>query len=388
MNAPPLRKINVLHLSDKLTVGESHLHGVTRLLSWWIPAYDQREFNVMAGSLRCRDRAGQHLEGLGIRMFYLERGKFDPRTLLDVLRLVERERIDILHLHGYGSTTFGRLCSWIKNVPCIVHEHMYDTKIPFYQRFADRVLAGATSHAIAVSESVKDFMVRYRALPEQRVEVLYNGVPLKSFGTGAGAGPRRPDCDWRLAHAVPATHAVVAIVGRLHPIKGHHDFLQAARRVLNEFEDVTFAVVGDGELMDDLRRDSEQLEIAGSVRFLGHCQDTAAILEGVDIKAICSLSEGIPLTLFEAMAAGCAVVSTDVGGMREVLSDGVNGFLVPARDPQAMAQKLLLLLRDSELRAKMAHSAHETAARYDLDLNVRRQEATYRRLVRSEQRSP
>jgi glycosyltransferase involved in cell wall biosynthesis len=382
------RRINVLHLSDKLTVGESHLHGVTRLLSWWIPAYDRREFNVMAGSLRRRDRAGEHLEGLGIRMFYLERGKFDPRTLLDVLRLVRREQIDILHLHGYGSTTFGRLCSWLRRVPCIVHEHMYDVKIPFYQKLADRLLAGATSHAIAVSESVKDFMVRYRALPAASVEVLYNGVPLASFAARAAAAPGGPDCAWRVAHAVPPSHAVVAIVGRLHPIKGHADFLRAASQVLREFEAVTFAVVGDGELMQELVRQSEQLGIAERVRFLGHCSDTASILAGVEIKAIASLSEGIPLTLFEAMAAGCAVVSTDVGGMREVLSDGVEGFLVPAQDPQAMAQKLLQLLRDPARRAKMAARARETAARFDLEQNVRRQEDTYRRLARQKRDMP
>jgi glycosyltransferase involved in cell wall biosynthesis len=88
------------------------------------------------------------------------------------------------------------------------------------------------------------------------------------------------------------------------------------------------------------------------------------------------------------MAAGCAVVSTDVGGMREVLSDGVEGFLVPAQDPQAMAQKLLQLLRDPARRAKMAARARETAARFDLEQNVRRQEDTYRRLARQKRDMP
>ena len=100
--------INVLHVADKLTLGDSSIHGVTQLFSMWLPRFDETRYNVSLCSLRTRDSGGAYLEEKGIRVFYLNKGKFDPLTLTDLLRLVRKENVHILHLHGYGSTTFGR----------------------------------------------------------------------------------------------------------------------------------------------------------------------------------------------------------------------------------------------------------------------------------------
>ncbi len=376
------RRINVLHLSDKLTVGDAHMHGVTRLFSWWIPEYDRSRFNVMAGSLRHRDLAGEHLESLGIRVFYLGRSRFDPRTLIDLLRLIARERIDILHLHGYGATTFGRACTLLRGIPSIVHEHMFDPGIPIYQRFADQVLAGATTQAYAVSESVKRFLVEYRAVPAERIETVYNGVPVNAFDDGAGGDFDRGKAAWRLALGIPASHRVIAVVGRLHPIKGHEYFLEAARRVCESFGEVTFVIVGDGDLMAPLKGQVDRLGIGSAVHFLGHANNVQEILSGVDIKVISSLSEGVPLTLFEAMASRCAIVATEVGGLGEVLVDSETAFLVPSQDPEAIADRLLPMLRDPRLLRRMQEQARCAVEDFDLAGAVRQFERAYERLVR------
>ncbi len=376
------RKINVLHLSDKLTVGDAHMHGVTRLFSWWIPEYDRSRFNVMAGSLRGRDLAGEHLESLGIRVFYLGRSKFDPRTLIDLLRLIARERIDILHLHGYGATTFGRVCTLLRGIPSIVHEHMFDPGIPIYQRFADQVLAGATTRAYAVSASVKDFLVGYRAVPAERIETVYNGVPMHAFDDGTDLNRDRGRAAWRLALGIPESHKVIATVGRLHPIKGHRYFLDAARRVLERYDEVSFVIVGDGDLMGSLKEQVERLGIGSKVHFLGHASNVQEILSGVDIKVISSLSEGVPLTLFEAMASMCAIVATEVGGLGEVLVDSETAFLVPSQDSEAIADRLLPMLKDPELLRRMQGEARRAVEEFDLAGAVRKFERAYEGLVR------
>jgi len=368
--------IQILHIADKLAVGDSTIHGVTRLFTWWAPRYDTGKFHIMFCSLRQRDSAAEYLESMGYEVFCLGRGKFSPLTLFDLVRLAREKKVDILHLHGYGATTFGRLAGVMTHVPCIVHEHMFDAGIPVYQRFADYLLARFTTRAIAVSESVKDFLVHYRGLPADGVQVVYNGAPLEAYDEADNSDLEKAT-GWRKKLAIPESHKVVTIVGRLNVIKGHTYFLKAAREVLSKYSQVTFLVVGDGELMQELQQQTRNLGIDGSVVFMGYCQDVPALLKEMDIKVIASLSEGVPLTLFEAMAAGCAIVATDVGGLGEVIENGRTGLLVPSQDAKALADKILMLLMDDPFCKTMAANAKERSGLYDIRNTVRQLEECY-----------
>ena len=375
--------IKVLHVADKLTVGGSTIHGVTRLFSNWIPRFDKTRYNVSVCSLRKQDKAGKYLENIGIKVFYLNRGKFDPLTLPSVIRILKDERFDILHLHGYGAWTFGRLAGVLCNIPTVVHEHMVDPNIPVYQRLADRILSGATTNAIAASNVVKDFMVRYRGVPEDRVEVVINGIPLESFRSQNDGGRQAVAvADWRARLSIPSSCKIVGTVGRLHPVKGHRYFLEAAREVLKEYPDVIFLIVGDGELRASLDEMTRQLGIHGHVRFTGHCDNVIPLYSLMDITVIASLSEGGPITLFEAMATSCAIVSTNTIGLKDAIEDGRTGFLVPPRNSKALAEKILLLLNHSDLCQAMAAKAQEASHHYDIRNTVRQLEACYEEVLR------
>ena len=99
------------------------MHGVKRLFSWMIPRFDRERYNVSLVSLRKKDLSEETLESMGVDIEYLHKGKFDPATLTALLKVIDRRQIDILHLHGYGATTFGRIVGAIRRIPTIVHEH-------------------------------------------------------------------------------------------------------------------------------------------------------------------------------------------------------------------------------------------------------------------------
>ena len=139
--------------------------------------------------------------------------------------------------------------------------------------------------------------------------------------------------------------------------------------------------------MDPLRRQAEELGIASSVVFAGHRPDVPALLGAIDVFAISSTYEGTPLALFEAMAAGKAIVSTAVDGCREVLEDGLTGLLVPPRDPEALAAALRRSLDDEALRASLAARAREASARYDISACVARMQDLYDEVLAEKRRA-
>jgi len=175
------RRLNVLQVCDHLGWEGSRMHGVKRLFGWMIPRFDRTRFNVSLVSLRRKDLSEETLEAAGIDITYLERSKFDPATLPALLKIVDRQQVDILHLHGYGATTFGRLAAARRGIPAILHEHANLTDTPWYQKVADRILAPYTDIAIAVSRSTADFVIRARQIPASKVKVVYLGVPLEEF---------------------------------------------------------------------------------------------------------------------------------------------------------------------------------------------------------------
>jgi len=175
---------------------------------------------------------------------------------------------------------------------------------------------------------------------------------------------------------LPAQALVVGTIGRLNEQKGHRYLVEAMARVLAGRE-ARLLVAGDGDLMESLRRQAGELGIADRVVFAGHRNDVPDLLGAIDVFCISSVYEGTPLTLFEAMAAGKAVVSTAVDGCREVLEEGSTGLLVPPRDPDALAAALGRVLDDAPLRVSLAAAAHAASRRYDVNACVRQIEAVY-----------
>jgi glycosyltransferase involved in cell wall biosynthesis len=366
----------VLHVCDKFGVAGSSTHGVSRLFSWWFPRFDVR-FEVTLCGLKSPEPGSRALADQGIPLTYLRRNPFDPRILFDLVRLVRRQGARILHVHGYAAADFGRLAARLTGASLVLHEHFADPRMPAYQGFADRVLSRFTDRAIAVSTSTADFLVQERHVPADRVRVIFNGAPLSEFGAADPAAARA----LRTELGLPPEALVIGSIGRLNAQKGHRHLLAAAARVLARHAPGRLLIVGDGDLMPALRAQAEDLGIAERMVFAGHRTDIPAVLAAIDVFCISSVYEGTPLALFEAMAAGRAIVSTAVDGCREVLADGVTGLLVQPQDDQALAAALDRVLADSALRTALGQAARQASARYDIASCISQIEAVYDELA-------
>jgi glycosyltransferase involved in cell wall biosynthesis len=363
----------VLHVCDKFGVRGSSIHGVSRLFSWWFPRYDATRFSVSLCGLKGPEPATRWLEEQGVAVRHLGRGRFDPRILSDLVSLARERRARILHVHGYAAADFGRLAARATGARLVLHEHFADPRMPVYQAVADRLLAPLTDRAIAVSRSTRTFLIEERGVPPARVRLIYNGAPLDEFAPAGAERARRV----RLELGLPTDAPVVGSIGRLNAQKGHRYLVEATPRLLAAQPAARVLIVGDGDLAGELREQARQLGVAARVVFAGHRSDVPDLLAAVDVFCVSSLYEGTPLALFEAMAAGRAVVSTSVDGCREVLEDGDTGLLVPPEDADALAEALVRVLGDPELRAGLGRRALEASRRYDVRSCVAQMEALY-----------
>jgi glycosyltransferase involved in cell wall biosynthesis len=364
--------VPVLHVCDKFGVRGSSIHGVSRLFSWWFPRYDRSRFQVSLCGLKHPEPATDWLSGQGIPVHHLRRGRFDPRILTDLVSLARERRARVLHVHGYAAADFGRLAARVVGAKLVLHEHFADPRMPAYQALADRLLSRYTDGAIAVSRSTRDFLVGERFVPPDRVRLIWNGAPLDEFAPV----PREHSFRARRELGLPDDALVVGTIGRLNAQKGHRFLLEAAARLLPR-QPGARVLAGDGDLMEDLRTQAATLGLSDRVVFAGHRADVPDLLGALDVFCIASLYEGTPLALFEAMAAGKAIVSTSVDGCREVLEDGVTGLLVPPADAAALAEGLDRVLGDEDLRARLGHAARAASRRYDVRTCVDEMQALY-----------
>jgi glycosyltransferase involved in cell wall biosynthesis len=366
--------LNVLQVCDHLGWEGSRMHGVKRLFGWMIPRFDPRRFKVSLVSLRRKDLSEETLETQGVDITYLHRSKFDPLTLPALLRVIDRKHIDVLHLHGYGATTFGRMAAALRGIPAILHEHANLTTTPWFQKVADRLLEPCTDIALAVSKSTADFVIDARLMPPSKVKVVYLGVPLEEFSrerSTAEIARARQDL------GVGADEFAIGTITRLHESKGNSVLVDAAARVVRERPQARFFLVGEGPLLVDLEAQAAQLGLGDRFVFAGFRRDVAATLSAFDLSVFPSLWEGTPLTGFEALAMGKPIVATDADGLLDILTTGHDAVIVPKRDAAALADKIVWAIDHPEERARLGAAARTTGRQYDIGAFVRKMERLY-----------
>ena len=318
----------------------------------------------------------------GVRLLPLERRvRFDPRVMCSLAADLRGQRIDVLHSHLLGPNLWAAVIGPLARVPVrVAHEHSWSFVGEPLHRLVDRHLVARSAHLVlAVSSEDRRRMIDIEHLPASKVRVLTPGIP---------AWPRVSGSDVRARLNIAAGAPVIGTVCRLAPEKGLEVLVEAARFLLGEFPNLTVLVAGEGEQEAKLSALIDEHRLGTSVRLLGRwpAGEMPELLAAVDVGVNCSHREGTPLSVLEYMAAGKPVVATRVGGMSDLIEDGVHGLLVPPGDPHALAGALRQILPDPAWRAAMGERGRvRQREEFDLDVMVRRLEDLYEELF---QRSP
>ncbi len=369
-------RINILVATDHGGYN-GNIAGIGRNLSYKLPHINKKRFNIILVILRDDGSLKARLAGTGIKIYHLHRKKFDPFILIEFIKIIKKENIHLLHLYQYACSNFGRLAGKITGVPTILHAGDLNYYYPWYQWLADRFLAKATDHVIAVSESAKSSYAKIRAIDPNKIIVIPNAVPtghLKHLGSDECLKLKK---QWGLKEECQ----IVGTITRLHDVKGNDILLKAAQLVLQTLPDTHFVIVGDGPLMDQLKKNACMLKIDRNVTFTGYQKDVAGLLSIFDVKVIASNTEGFSLALVEAMVMGKAVVATAVGGINEILKDNENGLLVPPQHPKAMADKIIHLLQNDPERKRLGECALNDSQRFNMAIHMKMREAFYEKAI-------
>jgi glycosyltransferase involved in cell wall biosynthesis len=368
------RPLNILQVCDHLGWEGSRMHGVKRLFGWMLHRFDPNHFKVALVSLRRKDLSEETLESQGVDVTYLHRSRFDPLTLPALLSVIDRKQIDVLHLHGYGATTFGRMAAAMRGIPAILHEHANLTDTPWFQKVADRLLEPYTDIALAVSRSTAEFVIKARLVPPSKVKVVYLGVPLDEFGRERDTAEVM---EARRDLGIAPDDFAIGTITRLHESKGNDVLIDAAARVVRERPRARFFLVGEGPLLPDLQAQAAALDLGDRFVFAGFRRDAAATLSAFDLSVFPSLWEGTPLTAFEALSMGKPIVATDADGLLDILTPDHDALIVPRRDAGALADKIVRAIDHPDERARLGAAARVTGRQYDIRVFVRKMERLY-----------
>ena len=362
---------NVLQIIYSLSYG-----GIERLAKDIACGIDKSKFEPMVLGLYGNGPLRADLEPFGIKcLSFKEKGRIGLE--LELYNLFRKEHIDIVHVHGSFLLTRSFIPARMTGAKLIYTEHAVyslETKkrLRYLAGFATSYCHGVTT----VSQFVKQFLIDSTRIPDSKVKVIYNGVDLKNFKFSSKKAdvPGLPP--------LSNNNLLIGIVARLSEAKDHNTLLYAWRLVQQREIRAKLVIIGDGELRIILENKTRELGLTESVIFLGNRSDIPAILSRLDLCLLSSQREGLPLTILEYMAMKRPFIATKVGAIPEIVVHEENGYLIPPKDPKALADAISLFCSNPGLWAGLAEKARETVEEsYDIEKIIRSYEDIYEQVL-------
>jgi glycosyltransferase involved in cell wall biosynthesis len=306
----------------------------------------------------------------------------DTLALFCLFRLIRKGHYNIVHTHTSKAGILGRVAAKLAGAPCIVHTphgHIFygyfsallTAAFVYLERFTGKF----TDALITLTQAEKrDYLLRNIGTPD-RIFPVYSGIDLDPF-----MYPARTREEMRKELGLNESHFVAGTVARLDPVKNHHLIVDAALRLKNDFRDIRFVFVGDGDLREELAARIEEHGMTDGFIFTGWRNDISDLLAAFDIFIMCSKNEGMGRAFVEAQAAGVPVIGTRVGGIAEVLDEGRTGYLVDPDNAYELAEKIELLHRLKSHRNALSEACRKWVdPKFSAVLMVDEIESVYRR---------
>lgn len=303
------------------------------------------------------------------------------RSELDLLSAYKLSRYlrgfgaDVVHFHTARAHTLGLVAARLARTPVKVLSRRVDFAVGG-NPFSRAKYKSSVDAVVAITEAVRDVLLRGGVDPE-RVTVIYSGVDLAKFAAAGDGGRLRAEL------GIPSSAPLVGAVGALAPHKAQAYLLRAAAKLRAEKPEVRYIIAGEGELESELKELARSLGVADLVIFTGFRRDIEAVLAALDVFVLSSVAEGLCTSILDAMLAGVPVVATSVGGVPEIVLDGVCGLLVPPADPEALARGIARVLGDPALKGRLAAGGRERVRDFSIERTVFETERLYKRLLDS-----
>jgi glycosyltransferase involved in cell wall biosynthesis len=363
-----LFRLRVCHVITGFDTG-----GAERVLIRTVRRLDPTRFESLIVSLRGRGPLSDEAERTGTETVHLGMGRRPgPVTLWRLAKIFRDRNVAVVHSYLFDASIASRLAGRWAKVPVVVTS----TRAPlgYLPRVAwwlDRVTARWCQRIIAVSEHTADVSVRVEGIPRHKIVVIPNGVDLQRFAPRDLSAAKR---DLGLAENA----FVVASVGRLSQEKGHRYLLEALATARSAIPSIRCLIAGDGPLRASLSTQAHRLGLEQVCRFMGDVPKIESVFAAADVTVLPSLFEGMPNAVLEAMAMGCPVIASAVGGSVELVRQGETGLLIPPEDPRALATALVELAASDERRDRMRVRSREIAElRHGIDTMVSSIETLY-----------
>ncbi len=308
--------------------------------------YDLHVWCLARGGVIAEDlmRRGVPVRILGLASYY------NPLRLGDLARMIDQERFDIVHTHGYFAGTFARLALLLRRGPAVIHHiHTTDQRFKARNRRMEAFLSRRSDRVVCVSRAVGRFAAENLGVAPQKIRVVHNTAFAEPDHSAARAGTAHDI----LSRLSPGDFMVLSIAS-LTPNKGHEVLLSALAELAPRHEQIKSVIVGEGAGRQALETRIGEMGLGSRVMLAGVRQDVLPFLQRADVVVLCTVGrEGLSVALIEGAAAGRPLVGSDIGGIPEVIEHGENGYLFRPGDSRELARSLERLVNDPDLRLRM-----------------------------------
>lgn len=320
-------------------------------------------------------------QGFPVKVIHRKPG-FDWRCPIRIARYLQQHHVDLIHAHQYTPFFYALLARVIHwHAPILFTEHgRHQPDYPRRKRMVfNRAMLQRRDHVLGVGEAVRQALIVNEGIPPGRAHVLYNGVDLSHYENVT----EEQRLDARRELGVDENDLVIVQVARLDPIKDHGTALRAMELVSHRHSNVKFRIIGEGPEAENIRSTIEKLRLENCITMMGLRKDVPKLLLGADLFLLSSVSEGIPLTIIEAMGASLSVVSTNAGGVHEVVRPEKTGLLAPIGDHVQLAEQIMKLIERPDLRRQMGQRGHELAhQKFSEPKMLQQYDQLYREMIR------
>ena len=307
----------------------------------------------------------------------------DFLSLFRLIRLIKKQKYDIVHTHSSKAGIIGRWAAWVAGVPIIVHTvhgwGHHDQQSPIIRKFyilLEKLTLKITDKLIVVSHKNIDKGLKDGIGTYKDYSVIRSGIELDSFGN-----PKIDKITMRKKLGIPEDSIVIGTVIRLSPQKAPLDFIKAAGILASKVNNIYFVIVGDGPLRDNVIKAAKDNDIYDRLIMTGLRRDIPEVMNCFDIFVLSSLWEGLPRVIPQAMATGLPVVATAIDGSAEIVKDSQNGLLVQAGKPESIADAVSKIFENPELKAVLKQEALKTVDEYSAEKMVDNIDSLYEKLL-------